>query len=494
MSRSRRAPRWGRVLVGLSLVVCPPLAAGATIGLNFTNVTLGNGIYYTGGGYAPPDNSGGVGPDSIVSLMNGVFVVRNKTDGSVVKAVSGQEFWGDAGITLGDGPGSTFLGAFNQRIIYDPTESRWIAAAVSGESVDNKVLLARSESSNPAGAWKAVSIPGNVGGDGKFADYTRLGVDANGVYIATDNYTSLTGGFDSQSVFSLPKADLMASTPSLANLASFYDVNTGVEFIGSTVQPIINFGSVGSHAPLLGSGVENTETVLYRTNLMNTATAGAALTLEGTPIDVNAYARPPAAAQPDGSHAIGLQDYRFKSNVYQVGNVIYAAHDIKAGNNAAIKWYKIDETTNEVIQEGILSDPNYDYYQASIAANANGDVVIGFNRSGLGVDGQISIFAVHGTTAGDVTTFGSPILVKASTADAYHYINTRWGDYTTTLVDPSDPNVFWTFQEFALANDAWATQITEIIVPEPASIALAVIALVAFAAAACRVNRRRAAG
>ena len=118
-------------------------------------------------------------------------------------------------------------------------------------------------------------------------------------------------------------------------------------------------------------------------------------------------------------------------------------------------------------------------------------MVIGFNRSGLGPDGQIRIYAVHGTTVGDVTTFGAPILLKASTVDAYHYINTRWGDYTTTVVDPLDPNVFWTFQEYALTNNAWATHISQIIVPEPASVALAVIALIAFIAAACRHRARQ---
>ncbi|MEX0978767.1 MAG: hypothetical protein WDZ48_07955, partial [Pirellulales bacterium] len=483
MSR-RCAPRWAGVFVGLLLVAYPTVLVGATIGLNFPGANLDDGIFATGKGYAPPDNGGGVGPDHVVQLINGAFVVFNKTNGTPLQFMSGQQFWSNAGVDPGTGPGTTNLGAFNQRVLYDPTSGRWIAAALTGASENNHVLLARSETSNPAGDWQAVSFLGNNETSGKFADFTRLGVDANGVYIATDNFASLAGGLEYQSVFSVPKADLMASTPIMDNMQAFFGLNQDVNFVGSNLQPIVNFGPVGSHAPLLGTGVEANETFLYRSDLMNTAMAGATLSLDGTPIEVNSYVGPPAAAQPDQSHAIGLLDYRFKGHVYQVGNVIYAAHDVKIGSNAAIKWYKIDEMTNEVIEEGILSDPNYDYFQGSIAANANGDVVIGFNRSGTGPDGQIRIYAVHGTTVGDVTTFGAPILLKASTVDAYHYINTRWGDYTTTVVDPLDPNVFWTFQEYALTNNDWATQITQIIVPEPSSVALAVIALVAFAAAA----------
>lgn len=483
------APRWGGLFVGLVLVVAPAPALGASIGLNFTGITLGDGIFANGDGYAPPDNAGGVGPDNIAQLINGAYAVFDKSSGEALQFMSGKQFWINAGVDPGTGPGTTDLGAFNQRILYDPTADRWIAAALSGQSVDNSVLLARSETSDPAGAWKAVSFLGNAGGDGKFADFTRLGVDANGVYIATSNFTSNTpqGGLDSQSVFSIPKADLLAAVPTLTNMTRFDGLNKDIfAYYGAAINPIINFGPAGDHAPLLATSEEATATVLYRSDLMNTGGAGATISPEAVPIDVGVYAMPPDAAQPDGTRVIGLIDQRFKSNVYQVGDVIYAVHDVKVGDNAAIKWYQIDEATGTVIQEGVLSDPAYDYFQASIAANADGDVVIGFNRSGLGADGQISIFAAIGSTAAGVITFDEPLLLKAGTVDDYHYVNDRWGDYTTTLVDPFDPAVFWTFQEYPLAADAWATHVSQIIVPEPASIGLAIIALSAFVAVARR--------
>jgi hypothetical protein len=158
--------------------------------------------------------------------------------------------------------------------------------------------------------------------------------------------------------------------------------------------------------------------------------------------------------------------------------------------NAGIRWYKIDETTNEVLQSGVLSDPDFDYYQASIAANEKGDVMIGFNRSGFGIDGQISIFAAWGTTLGDITTFGDPFSILAGNVDNYHYINNRWGDYTTTVVDPFDPNTFWTFQEYPLAANAWATRITQITVPEPATWALAACGAASLMTVAIRRRRR----
>lgn len=496
MSRSLAAPPGGCVLLSLLLIFGPALhaARGASIGLNFTGVEWFEGFSLNGNvGYAPPDNAGGVGPDNIVQLINGAFAVYDKTTGSQQQLITPRQFWTSAGYTPGAGPGTTNLGVFNQRILYDPASDRWIAAGLTGETTNNSVLLARSETSNPLGVWKATSFLGNAGGDGKFVDYTGLGVDANGVYISTINFTdnTINGGLDSVSVFSLPKTDLLAPTPSTLNLSRFDAIDAG-EY-GISIQPIVNFGPSIGRAPLLGTSVANVDTVLLRSSLIGTGAAGATLS-PGTMITVAEYSQPPLAAQPDGTRSLDTIDDRISGHAYQVGNAIYAAHDTKVGSNSAIHWVKLDETTNAVIQEGILSDPNFDYFQPSIAANANGDVVISFNRSGFGAGGNVSIYAVVGESVGDVTTFGGPVLLKASTANNYHYINSRWGDWSTTVVDPSDPNVFWIFQEYALeyplTNGSkitrWSTQITQIIVPEPSGVVLAGIGLACLTLAAWR--------
>jgi hypothetical protein len=487
MSLRIATPWRGCVLIVLSLALATAshAALGATIGLNFTGVEWSEGFSLNGGGYSPPDNAGSVGPANVVQLINGAFAVYDKTTGVQQQLISGRLFWTQAGFTPGGGPGTTNLGVFNERILYDPASGRWIAAGLTGETINNRVLVARSETSNPLGEWKSVNFLGNAGGDGKFVDYTGLGLDSDGVYISTINFTENTvnGGQDSVSIFSLPKADLLAPSPTAINLSRFDVLDPG-EY-GISIQPIVNFGVSSGTAPLLGTSVANTDTVLFRSNLTGTSAAGATLS-PGTAITVAEYTNPPLAAQPDDSRVIQTIGDRISAHAHQVANVIYAVHDTKVGENSAISWLKIDEQTNEVIQEGILSDPNFDYFQPSIAANADGDIVISFNRSGFGAAGNLSIFAVVGETAAGVTTFGSPFLLKASTVNNYHYLNNRWGDWTTTAVDPSNPNVFWTFQEYAIGSNAWATQITQIIVPEPSGIVLAAALLGVLALAAWR--------
>jgi len=459
-------------------------AQTGTIGLNFTGVRLSDGIALNGGPYAPPDNAGAVGPNNIVQLINGAYAVYDKTTGAQQQLISGRQFWTDAGFDPGNGIGG--LGAFNDRIIYDPTVNRWIAAGLTADSTNNSIMIARSDSADPLGSWKTVAFLGNVGGEGKFVDYTMLGVDANGVYVSTNNFTSITGDYFDSSVFSLPKSDLLSTNPTINNLTRFDSVPSTM---GVSIQPITDFGSAKNHAPLLATSINSNGTAVYRTDILGTAGAGATLSA-ATAIPVVLYRNPPLAAQPDGTRVISTISHRMSANVYQVGNTLYAVHSTRVGSNSGITWMMIDEQTNQVIQEGILSNPAFDYFQPSISANANGDIVISFTRSGFGAGGNLSAFAVVGKTLGASTTFGTPFLLKASPVGNYHPINNRWGDYMTTVLDPSNPNVFWTFQEFASDSSSWATQITQIIVPEPGSVFLAAIALAALMATVWRRQRR----
>jgi hypothetical protein len=105
--------------------------------------------------------------------------------------------------------------------------------------------------------------------------------------------------------------------------------------------------------------------------------------------------------------------------------------------------------------------------------NALGEVVIGF--SGSGPNDYPTAYAVAGTLEGDTLTFGDPILLKAGVAPYEIGNPARWGDYSATTYDPTDPSHFWTIQEWASGQFQWSTEISEIIfgaqvvVPEPSS-------------------------
>ena len=118
--------------------------------------------------------------------------------------------------------------------------------------------------------------------------------------------------------------------------------------------------------------------------------------------------------------------------------------------------------------------------------------MIGF--SGSGPSQFVSAYAVEGQTINGVTTFGDPLLLKAGVSDyevTFGAGRNRWGDYSATVLDPDDPNRFWTIQEWVSGTDIWSTQITELdTVPEPATLFLWGTSMAALALAA-RWRRRR---
>jgi hypothetical protein len=120
-----------------------------------------------------------------------------------------------------------------------------------------------------------------------------------------------------------------------------------------------------------------------------------------------------------------------------------------------------------LLESGTLSDPDLDLFYPSIAADTNGFVVIGCNGSSS--NSFVSSYGFAGRTINGTTIFGSKVLLRAGTANYERPAggSNRWGDYSTTTADWSNPGHFWTIQEFPSAANIWSTQVTEMIVSEP---------------------------
>ncbi len=153
---------------------------------------------------------GAAGPNHFVVSQNDGFSIFSK-NGTLVSSESPTAFWTSA---LGSDPG----GLTDPRILYDPASQRWFAVMITtDQSTNNKILFARSNTSDPTQGFMGVSFTTN---NGRSADFPTLGLDANGVYVGTNNFTS-GGSFRNEGLYSVPKADLLAATPTLARLTSF---------------------------------------------------------------------------------------------------------------------------------------------------------------------------------------------------------------------------------------------------------------------------------
>jgi hypothetical protein len=440
----------GRVmLIAAILAATGPLASAQTIIKNFSGVNLGD---TTGLGTAatPPDTMGAAGTNQFVEFINGAFAVYNKA-GVRQALISDITFWENAGISAG----TISAGLTDTRIIYDAGSGRWFATELTLDNVSNRVLVARSDSANPGGTWKALSFVGSSGS----ADFDTLGVDATGVYIGVNNFTS-GGSFTGVSFFSIPKSDLVASTPTLANMTRFDNLNDLT--YGSSLQGVSNPTNGPGHGVIIAID-DAAFKFIDRTTVNNSGSAGA--TLASRVRLSNTYdAFPNPAAQPSGQ-TVDAGDDRFSAAVRQSGSNIFMANTVLQGSHDAVHWLVLKESNNTILGEGIISNASFDFFYPSIAANSKGQFLMAFNRSGSTAPaGDISIYGAVGSVSNTTVTMGSPFLIQTGAVSdftiSFDSAPYRWGDYSTTMVDPTDDNLFWTIQEIPASNNSWGTQIT----------------------------------
>jgi len=451
-------------------------AAGAapivTVGQNFTGSNIGQS------GFFPPDSMGAIGPDHFVELINGRYAVYDRDTGLTVQASSLNAFWNNAG----GGYAGSF--AFDPRIVYDKHSGRWFAAAVDNHSGNNNFLVAVSNTSDPTQGWQGFRIDSDTS-DTRWADFPMLGVNSEGVYLSANMFAqSGVSTSATTTMLVIPKADLLAPTPTAANATLFE--NPTPNGTGFSVQPALDLDNGSQPLPLLSAYNGSNLKISSFTGPIT----GPTLDTAGGFVSVPLLGSPPDADQPGTSTDIETSDRRFSGNVILRDGDLWGVQTVRDGDgNAALRWVRIDDPLGaaSILDSGLIRSAafagltGFDFYFGSIAVNEYGDVVIGFSASGPSApDGYVSAYAIVGETIGNQTLFGDPLLLKQGVATYVRFDGSgrnRWGDYSAVTIDPTDPRRFWTIQEWASGNNLWSTQITEIVVaspqvPEPATLAL----------------------
>src|SRR3954453_7110791 len=284
------AARFAFVCAALAAIAVPSNAQSLSIGANFTTITRSQTAPLAGI-FEPPDTMGAAGPNHFVAFNNGSFSVFNK-NGSLVSQVSDTSFWTSA---LGSNPG----GLSDPRLLYDPASQRWFATMITtDQTTNNKILFARSNTSDPTQGFKGVAYTTS---NNRFADFPTLGMDANGVYVGTNNFSS-AGTLRSIGLYSVPKADLLANTPTLSRITVRNALSTNT--VGFTLQPAVDYGPKlpTDPEPILANS--NTTAGRYNfTPLTGTTNAGA--TLGATAVKtVLTTSAPTPSAQPGSANTI----------------------------------------------------------------------------------------------------------------------------------------------------------------------------------------------
>ena len=394
----------------------------------------------------PPDTMGAAGPNHLVSFLNSEVGFFSKTTGVRLNpGVSLLDFWSPL-ISENLLPSNVF----DPKVLYDPGSSRFIAVTLDGSlPADNSsILLAVSRTSDPTSGWNTWALPAD-GTGATWADFPGLGVDGNNIYI-TANLFDAGDSFQNSKIFRVPKPQLLI-VPQVTTLSWTEFTNNGFN-----LQPAHSFGAATTEY-----FVTESNTVIGNRRFLDL------LAITGTPatlvpmgtVEVSTY---PVAALPSAQQTqIDTGDTRIL-NVVQRNGHVYATHTVSNATNTKteVAWYEIVPSSPPALaQQGRVSDPARFYYYPSIAVNSNGDIALGFSGS------STTEFAGGFYTARSIADpAGFTQIVSTLKAGEGTYFKdlgsgqNRWGDYSATVVDPSDDLTFWTLQEYAATPiNTWGT-------------------------------------
>jgi uncharacterized repeat protein (TIGR01451 family) len=396
-----------------------------------------------GGTQDPPFPGGAAGPNHVVSMLDNSIRIQ-KRDGTVVSTIILQDFWAALG------PYVDPRGAFDPKVLYDPFSGRWITTAVADHNQPtSSTLIGVSQTSDPTGNWNLYRIAADTNGE-FWVNYPTFGFNTNWIAVSVTAFTIGNGPVQSQ-LYVFDKADLYAGGAGHYTEFTSEDEST----FGVVEQPAATY--------------DNTQTNLYLLAAINGDSGGNGeiqlLYVDGAVGSEVLHVGPQiSVADPWDDHAptfdfapqlgstnlIGLDDSRLSETVYRNG-AIWVAHSIflPAGGSAtrsAIQWWQIG-TDGTILQRGRIDDPtgNLFYGYPSIAVNQSNDVLIGYAR--FSASNFPSAYFSFRAGTDPTNTLQSEILLKAGEGPFTR--SDRWGDHTSTVVDPVNDTDFWTIQEYS---------------------------------------------
>ena len=162
------------------------------------------------------------------------------------------------------------------------------------------------------------------------------------------------------------------------------------------------------------------------------------------------------AVQPAPGGKLRADEARRTTCVYAHGGSIFSCNAAKntVDSRCGVFWCEIRASDGALLQEGFVDAPDCDYLVPSLAVDANGNIGLGCTRTS---ETEFPSVCVMMHAAGDPkNTMRPPVLAAKGTtvfsSNRPSKYGLAWGNYNTTCVDPSDPTIFWTYQEYATSN------------------------------------------
>ena len=441
----------------------------------------------------PPDTDGDVGPNHYVQTVNTGFRVFDKAGNPLTPFTTYNSFF--APLVGTPCQNQNFGDPFT---FYDQVANRWVVSdfAFSGFPGPGPFYECIGVSQTPdpvAGGWNLYALlvdPVNLD------DYPKMALWNNpqtgGAYFLTVNlFNGMTAVFQGVKVFALDRGSMLSGGP--ANAISFI-IPPGDPGLGDSYSLVAATFRTGAAPPagrdemLLAvdspstGGVALTQVKAWKfhVDFVTPANSTLGVGLNHAPnalITVNSFVdaftntTTLLVPQPTpGAPLDTLGDKIMTPVVYQNRNgteSLWADQTIilnYPNGPTAVRWYQFDVTggnfpaTAAQQQDWTNGNDGLWRFMPSIAADANGNVAIGYSVSSSSIFPNISY---AGRFANDpLNNLGQGEAVLIAGTGSQTSASGRWGDYSMTAIDPSDGITFWhTNEYYATTGISWNTRV-----------------------------------
>ncbi len=413
---------------------------------------------------APPDVEGDVGVNYYVEMINSVWGVFDKNTGKVALGpLPANVFWQGMGTlceTNNDG---------DPIVLYDHQANRWLVSQFALDFANNKYheCIAISATSSPLGGWYAYDFLSPVP---KMNDYPHLGVWPDAYYMSVNQFDA-SGQWAGAGAFAFERSKMLTGDPS-AQMVYFdlytVDPNLGgmlpSHWEGPTPPPSGEpnyFAQFDDDA--WGFPQDQLEIWAFHVdwNTPGNSTFTHVTNLAVTPFDSNlcGYSRSCIPQRGSSQGLDALSDrlmYRLQYRNFGSYQTLVVDHtvDIDGSDKAGIRWYELRKTSTwQVHQESTFALKGHNNaWVGSVAMNGAGDMALGYSASGQDFYPSVHFTARLASDPAGKMTFGDNIFVEGQGSQES---TSRWGDYSTMSVDPTDDCTFWYAGEYVAAGGAW---------------------------------------
>ena len=479
---------------------------------NFEGLSNQDNFDIFGGRVNPPDTNGAVGKHHYVEMINLVYGVYDKTGNLLLGPVDTGSLWAGFAIPDCTDPSGDPI------VLYDRVSNRWFMTQFTTRGLDAQVpiydCVAVSMTGDPTGSYYRYAFetqPDEIDGGWFFPDYPKYSIWRDNVVLTTRDF----GWVDRYgiSVYALEKNKMLGGQPDARSVQFFLEYpDVDLNLIGDGLLPADVDGNTQpppqAKIPIVGTQDDNADygATFDAVNIWELSIkwkANPEASLEGpiqlptAPFDSIFPCAPTARdclPQPgivNPTQYLDVLSYRQRP-IWRLAYRNFNDHEALVTNQsvearlgiAGTRWYEIRRanpdgsnvnpaggSTYSIYQQGTYSpDDGVHRWMGSIAQDQDGNMLLGYSV----VNGTDVFPGIRytGRLAGDPLgqmTLGEGTIIDGTGVQTT--TNSRWGDYTSMNIDPSDDCTFWYANEYYTAEGqassaaGWQTRIGSVKIP-----------------------------